>query len=71
MVAEIPNADCAKGSGYEEQFKQARAAISQVGLGNVIEIVGVGFFDYLYDARGAAKNGFELYPVLSLRLNKE
>lgn len=71
MVAEIPDADCAKGSGYEEPFRQARAALSQIRLGSVIEIVGVGFFDYLHEARGAAKNGFELHPVLSLRLIKE
>lgn len=67
MVAEIPDPVCAKGSGYEEQFRQARDDLSQIALGSVIEIVGVGFFDYLHEARGAAKNGFELHPVLSLR----
>ena len=67
MVAEIPNPDCAKGSGHEEEFRQARATLSQIGSGGLIEIVGVGFFDYLHEARGAAKNGFELHPVLSLR----
>jgi hypothetical protein len=68
MIAEIPEPACALGSGREEAFRQVHAAVFQMRLGDLIEIVGVGFFDYLHDSRGAAKNGFELHPVLSVRL---
>ena len=33
-----------------------------VGL---VTVTGVGFFDFLHEARGQAPNGFELHPVVS------
>jgi hypothetical protein len=64
MVAEIPAPECAEGTGHEEEYRKARAAVKNIPLGSVIEVTGVGFFDFLHGQRGAAKNGVELHPVL-------
>jgi hypothetical protein len=68
MIAEIPAPGCAEGSGHEEDYRKARDAVGRVPRGSIIEIVGVGFFDFLHEQIGAARNGIELHPVLSLRL---
>jgi len=31
-----------------------------------VTVTGVGFVDFLHDARGQAPNGFELHPVVSV-----
>jgi hypothetical protein len=67
MIVEIPAPDCAKGSGHEDDFRRAREVISLTGVGAVLEVTGVGFFDYLHDAKGGAKNGIELHPVLLIK----
>jgi hypothetical protein len=34
--------------------------------GRLLRVTGVGFFDYTHWQPGAARNGFELHPVLSV-----
>jgi hypothetical protein len=67
MIAEIPAPECTNGTGNEEAYRRARAMIIGVPKGTRIELVGVGFFDFLHDVRGGAKNGIELHPVLDVR----
>ncbi len=67
MIVEIPAPACGEGSGYEQKYRKARDVISSVHIGDVIEITGVGFFDFIHTAEGAAKNGFELHPVLKIQ----
>ncbi len=67
MIAEIPAPECAQGTGHEQEYRNARDAISSVPANAIIEIIGVGFFDFLHEQQGAAKNGIELHPVLSMR----
>jgi hypothetical protein len=37
-------------------------------LGAVVEVTGVGFFDFMHEQRGVAPNGIELHPVLDIRV---
>jgi hypothetical protein len=67
MIVEIPAAECAEGTGHEQGYQAARNTISSVRLNSIVEIVGVGFFDFLHEQGGAAENGIELHPVLSIR----
>ena len=80
MVAEIPDPQCngANASKYAERYQAARSAVihllgsaqpGQFKAGNnvAITITGVGFFDAVRGQTGAAKNGVELHPVLSIQ----
>lgn len=67
MIAEIPAPECAGGGGHEEDYRKAREAILSTPRNTIIELVGVGFFDFLHDQRGHAPNGIELHPVLDGR----
>ena len=71
MIAEIPTPQCAEGSGHEDDYRRARMALSKISPGSVIEIVGVGFFDFLHDAKGGARNGIELHPILRVSVFRE
>jgi hypothetical protein len=66
MVVEIPAPQCAEGTGREEDYKKARENLSVIRKGSVLEVVGIGFFDFKHGVKGAAKNGIELHPVLSI-----
>jgi hypothetical protein len=68
MIAEIPAPQCAEGTGHEQEYEKARSLVGGIPRGTVIEVTGVGFFDFLHDTRGGAKNGIELHPVLTVRL---
>ena len=68
MIAEIPAPECAVGTGHEDEYRRARNTIASVAIGSEIELVGVGFFDFLHEQRGAATNGIELHPVLSVSI---
>jgi hypothetical protein len=68
MVAEIPDSACAVGSSHAGIFAEARRALRAAPRGAIIEVEGVGFFDILHGQRGAAPNGFELHPILRLRV---
>ena len=70
MIAEIPAPYCALGSGHEGDYKTARADALRIPLGSLVEIEGVGFFDKMHDQSGLAKNGFEIHPVLKIRVVK-
>jgi len=69
MVAEIPAPECARGSGFEERFVTARRLIASLSLPALVEVTGVGFWDYIHgqDVKGSARNGFELHPVLNIQ----
>jgi hypothetical protein len=67
MIAEIPAPECAEGTGHEQEYQAARNTLTSIRPNSIIEIVGVGFFDFLHEQHGGAKNGLELHPVLSIR----
>ena len=67
MIAEIPAPFCAIGSGHEKAYETAQAGARGISLGSLIEIEGVGFFDFIHGQTGVARNGFELHPVLRIR----
>ena len=66
ILAEIPNPLLALGSGYEPVFRAERALLARHRRrkGEIVEVTGVGFFDYYISGR---TNGFELHPVIGLR----
>ena len=68
MIAEVPAPECAQGTGYEDNYRKTREVLAGIPRGAVIEIIGVGFFDFIHDAIGGAKNGIELHPILRLTL---
>lgn len=70
MIAEIPSPACAEGTGHERDYRRAREVLAGIRIGSVIEITGVGFFDFIHNAIGTAKNGIELHPVLKLAVIK-
>ena len=67
MIVEIPAPECALGTGHEDEYRSARDTALHLRLGGWVEVVGVGFFDFLHEQSGAAPNGIELHPVLSIR----
>ena len=67
IVAEIPDSACALGSGHEGDYEAARRVLRSVPRSALVELDGVGFFDYLHGQRGMAPNGFELHPVVAIR----
>jgi len=68
MIGEIPDSACAEGSRYGGRFAEARRELRAMPRDAIIELDGVGFFDFLHGQRGVAPNGFELHPILSVRL---
>jgi hypothetical protein len=73
IIAEIPHPLFSLGSGFEEVFRTERAELRNHGhaRGEVVEVTGIGFFDYRTHRRdGGAANGFELHPVIGLKFTK-
>jgi hypothetical protein len=68
LVAEVPDANCAIGSKFADRYTTVRRDLRAAPRNATIEIVGVGFFDYLHGQRGMAPNGFELHPVLHVTI---
>jgi hypothetical protein len=66
LVVELPAADCAIGSPQEETFRRLQAKVAQLKAGDLIKATGVAFFDRAHGQRGAARNGFELHPLLAV-----
>ena len=67
MIVEIPLPREGRSSGLSDDFRRARREVRQRGAkGRLIRVTGVGFFDYTHWQPGAARNGFELHPVLSV-----
>lgn len=71
MIAELPLPECAVGSEYEETFRSVRQSLRGFRKGAQVEVVGVGFFDFLHNQRGRAGNGVELHPVLGISAVRE
>jgi hypothetical protein len=67
LVTEIPDSACALGSGHEGDYAAARRSLRGIPRGALVELDGIGFFDYLHGQRGMAPNGFELHPVVAIR----
>jgi hypothetical protein len=67
MIVEIPLPREGRSAGLSENFLRARREVGQKGAkGRLLRVTGVGFFDYTHWQPGAARNGFELHPVLSV-----
>lgn len=78
MVVEIPAGGCVPPSlqkqvealqvSFVARFGKPSAKFRNVEKHKMkVEIVGVGFFDFLHGQTGVAKNGFELHRVISWR----
>ena len=68
LVTEIPHPECTADERLKRVFAEARQALRTVPRDAVIEIVGLGFFDYEHGQRGMAPNSLEIHPVLRLRV---
>jgi hypothetical protein len=69
LVAEIPSPSCARAMARYSEVRANRLAaraLTAHHAQSLVEVVGVGFFDSFHTARGSARNGFELHPVLQL-----
>ena len=72
MIVEIPAEREGGPSGLSESWRGARRTVREPGAnGRLVRITGVGFFDYTHWQPGAAGNGFELHPVLSVEFLDE
>jgi len=66
MIIEVPAASCAVGSPLHDRFDGVRNIALAAPLHSLVTVTGVGFFDFLHEARGQASNGFELHAVLGV-----
>lgn len=78
MIVEFPDAAVCSGavdSSFKDAMQQARDAfVSICGKPNTsfrtckadVDIIGVGFFDFIHGQNGVAPNGIELHPVLKI-----
>lgn len=71
MIVEIPAPECASVPADAERYEAARVALRGVPRAGVVEVTGVGFFDFIHNQRGRARNGFELHPVLTISRRHE
>lgn len=78
FVAEIPDPNCpmVKGSKYVAKFQKCREEVEKWKLpkGKMAKgeyvLTGVFFFDRLHNVSGAAPNGGELHPLLTIKKTK-
>jgi len=75
LIAEIPAPVCVGGaSPFHDAIHDARGAFDakftasgSFQTANIpVKLTGVGFFDFAHGQKGAAPNGFEMHPVLSI-----
>ena len=66
MIAEIPSPECLADPALAARVVAARDALRRVPKRGAVVIAGVGFWDFIHNQRGRARNGFELHPVLSI-----
>jgi hypothetical protein len=69
LVAEIPSPSCARATARYSEVRANRLTARALKARReeaLVEVVGVGFFDNFHRAKGSARNGFELHPVLQL-----
>src|ERR1035437_3520851 len=72
-VAEIPSPACVATGPFAALIASARAEFeasfsvttSFKNTNTPIQLVGIGFFDYIHGQTGVAPNGIEIHPVLS------
>lgn len=83
MIVEIPDPDCAAGGAWGPDVRAAREAflamLSARGFpaparrvrrtAIPVRVGGIGFYDWLHGQSGAARNGLELHPVLSIEVS--
>lgn len=76
MVVEMPAGDCMPKAlknesvilqaAWQTRFGKATTKFKDIHQHKIkVEIVGVGFFDFIHGQTGVAKNGFELHRVIS------
>jgi hypothetical protein len=70
LIAEVPLGRCAAGSLLAEKLEAVRTAVLSVPIGSVVLATGVGFFDFIHNARGQAPNGFELHPLFQVERDR-
>lgn len=66
MIAEIPSPECAATEAHRRLYSAARDSLRRIPRRGVAVVEGVGFFDFIHNQRGRARNGIELHPVLSI-----
>lgn len=66
LVAEIPDASCAKGSRFASDFAEAQRITRSLADDLEVEVEGVAFWDDQHSQSGMAPNGIELHPVLRI-----
>jgi len=78
MIAEIPDPACVgAGSPFATLIQSARqdfdakySTTTSFQTANIpVQLIGVGFFDFLHGQTGVAPNGIELHPVLDIQFN--
>jgi len=80
MIVEIPAGECvgpvnaarfaALQAQFEKDFGHATAKFKTLPKPVPVDVVGVGFFDFIHGQTGVAPNGFELHPVLAIGRNE-
>lgn len=81
IIVEFPNSECSGvcSSKHIEEIQQARAdfvakygeptkKFKTVKKPQIVEIVGVGFFDFPHGQSGRAPSNVELHPVISFKV---
>ena len=68
IIGEIPDSACALGSVYAGRFAAARRDLRAAPRFALIDVDGIGFFDYVHGQHGVAPNGIELHPILAARI---
>jgi len=63
LIAELPSPECATSVALANRFRAARDSLRRVPRRGVVDIAGIGFWDYIHNQRNGARNGFELHPV--------
>jgi hypothetical protein len=67
MIVEIPDPDCVSDVALKRTLTEARRALHTIPRHGLVELEGVGFFDFIHTQSGGGRNGFELHPVLVVR----
>ena len=79
MLMQAPAKNCSKGSRFIKNITTVRRMLDaryplqgkkRQELNDAVTITGIGFLDRLHDQEGAAPDGIELHPVLSIAFDK-
>jgi hypothetical protein len=77
FIAEIPDPDAAQSSPFAAEIARLRTSFERRwppsssrrnGEQALVEVTGIGFFDMRHNAIGSAPNGFELHPLLDMKV---